>query len=300
MSASAAAAELLSASKMFGGVAKQFTHRSAATGTPMRFSVFLPPANNNNGSAPPPVLYYLSGLTCTDENFTHKAGAQRYAAEHGVVLVAPDTSPRREEGGKPALPGEDDAYDFGSGAGFYVDATEPPWAGDGGYNMFTYVNEELPAVVAATLPASSACSERRSVFGHSMGGHGALVSALRHPGRFRSASAFAPISNPTRCPWGEKAFGGYLGSVDAGREYDATELARRYDGPLLPILVDTGTADGFLESGQLLPENFERAAAANPQLDVESRMQDGYDHSYNFIATFVGEHVGFHAKHLFD
>jgi S-formylglutathione hydrolase len=295
------AAQLVASSKMFGGAVQQFVHASRSTKTPMRFSVFVP--KGACAARPAPVLYYLSGLTCTDENFTHKAGAQRAAAAHNVILVAPDTSPRPslsgEGGGRAPFDGEDDSYDFGSGAGFYVDATKAPWAGEGGYNMYSYVNEELPEVVADTLQGA-ACSERRSIFGHSMGGHGALVSALKNPGVFKSVSAFAPISNPTRCAWGEKAFTGYLGSVDAGKAYDATELAKHFEAPdPLPVLIDTGTGDNFYSDGQLLPENFEAACAENSaMLKCESRLQEGYDHSYNFIASFVDDHVSFHAEHL--
>ena len=282
--------KLVSSSKLFGGIIKQFTHDSAVTKTPMTFSVFLPA-----GASRMPVLYYLSGLTCTDENFTHKAGAAQHAAKHNIILVAPDTSPRRT--GDP-LSGENDAYDFGSGAGFYVNATKSPWSGDGGYSMDDYVNQELPDVVIETLGKDVVDPERRSIFGHSMGGHGALTSALRNPGRYRSCSAFAPISNPMKCPWGVKAFEGYLGTVEAGAEYDATELAKTYVGPDLKILIDTGTGDDFYQQGQLLPENFVAACENNKLIDVNSRMQEEYDHSYNFISTFVGEHVEFHAKHL--
>ena len=280
---------------------KQYVHASKSTYTPMRFSVFVPPGASV--STPAPVLYWLSGLTCTDENFTQKAGCQRYAAEHNIILVAPDTSPRPDkdvENGRAPFEGENDSYDFGSGAGFYVDATEDPWAGKGGYNMFSYVNSELPEVVQHTLEGA-ACEDRCSIFGHSMGGHGALISALRNPGRFKSVSAFAPISNPTRCPWGQKAFNGYLGTVDAGKKYDATELAAQYTGEdPVNILIDTGTADNFFKDGQLLPENFEAACRENAggMIKCESRLQEGYDHSYNFIASFMQEHVSFHAKHL--
>jgi S-formylglutathione hydrolase len=290
--------KLVSASRLFGGMVKQFIHESSVTKTPMRYSVFLPP-NLKQGSIP--VLYYLSGLTCTDENFTHKAGAAQHAAKHNLILVAPDTSPRRTGD---SLVGEDDDYDFGSGAGFYVNATESPWSDEGGYYMDDYVNQELPAVVKEALGKTDrgnnvVCPTRKSIFGHSMGGHGALTSALRNPGKYKSCSAFAPISNPTKCPWGQKAFKGYLGSVDAGIKYDATELAYIYQGPeQLNILMDTGTGDDFYEQGQLLPENFVNACNTNELIHVESRMQDGYDHSYNFISTFVGDHIDFHAVYL--
>ena len=289
------ASTLISSAKLFGGIVKQFTHQSTTTNTSMRYSVFVPGTNHSAGKKMP-VLYYLSGLTCTDENFTHKAGAAQHAAKHNIILVAPDTSPRRSSTDD-SLPGEDDAYDFGSGAGFYVNATESPWS-DNGYKMDDYINQELPDVVAEALGDDVVDSEKRSIFGHSMGGHGALTSALRNPGMYQSCSAFAPISNPTQCPWGEKAFEGYLGSVNAGMEYDATELVKTYAGPKLDILMDTGTGDNFYDQGQLLPENFVNAADRNELIDCTSRMQDGYDHSYNFISTFVGEHIEFHAKAL--
>jgi S-formylglutathione hydrolase len=286
--------KLVSSARLFGGMVKQFTHESVVTKTPMRYSVFVPAG----GKGSLPVLYYLSGLTCTDENFTHKAGAAQHAAKHNIILVAPDTSPRRT--GEP-LKGEDDEYDFGSGAGFYVNATQHPWANEGGYSMDDYINQELPAVVREALGGSDVvCPDRKSIFGHSMGGHGALTCALRNPGTYQSCSAFAPISNPThpKCAWGQKAFEGYLGSVEAGSAYDATELAHTYNGPSLNVLMDTGTGDNFYEQGQLLPEHFVAAAAKNSWLEVESRMQEGYDHSYNFISTFVGDHIDFHSTFL--
>jgi S-formylglutathione hydrolase len=248
----------------------------------MRFSVFVPGAANQRF----PVLYFLSGLTCTDENFSTKAGAQRYAAEHGIALVIPDTSPRSVN-----LPGEDDSYDFGSGAGFYVDATVEPWRRH--YRMYTYLPEELPRLVAQHFPVDT---DRQGIFGHSMGGHGALVVALRNPDEFKSVSAFSPISSPMRCPWGQKALSGYLGNDESTwREYDATELIRMrgYDRP---ILVDQGMADEFLVE-QLKPELLEAACReANVPLSLNRR--EGYDHSYYFIATFVGEHIAWHARAL--
>jgi S-formylglutathione hydrolase len=249
----------------------------------MRFSVYRPPQAE---TGPVPVLYWLSGLTCTEENFTVKAGAQRYAAEHGVMLVAPDTSPRGLN-----LPGEDDAYDFGSGAGFYVDATEAPWSAQ--YRMYSYITGELPKLVLDEFPGDA---ERQGVFGHSMGGHGALVCALRNPDLYRSVSAFAPIVAPTRVPWGKKAFCGYLGAERASwRKYDACELI--HDGARAPeILVDQGTVDGFLEE-QLRPELLREACEATGQ-PLNLRMQDDYDHSYYFIASFVGDHIAHHAKAL--
>merc|ERR1719454_1461984 len=250
----------------------------------MTFSIFLPPGVSSASKAP--VLYYLSGLTCTDDNFTHKACAQRAAAAHGVALVAPDTSPRGLD-----IEGEHDSYDFGSGAGFYVDATVEKWKKH--YNMYTYITKELPELISGLFPVDP---EKRSITGHSMGGHGALVCHLKNPGMYSSVSAFSPICNPTVVPWGEKAFTGYLGSVEAGKAYDATELVSSYSGPKVPVLIDQGTADGFLEN-QLKPKNFFIAAAKNGY-NVELRMQPLYDHSYYFISTFMRDHIDFHARAL--
>ena len=275
--------EILSETKCFGGRQRTIRHDSQSTGTPMQISIYLPPAAEEGRV---PVLYYLSGLTCTEENVTTKAGAQRYAAECGIALVCPDTSPRGLD-----LPGEHDDWDFGSGAGFYVDATESPWRNH--YRMYSYVTEELPEVLAAE---PSIDCDRASITGHSMGGHGALVIGLRHPDRFASISAFAPIVAPTRCPWGEKAFGAYLGADRASwNAYDATELVRRASHPE-EILIDQGTADGFLKE-QLKPELFETACRESGQA-LRLRMQDGYDHSYFFIASFIGDHVAHAARAL--
>jgi len=275
--------EILSEQRCFGGMQGIYRHDSAETGTPMRCAVFLPPAAQ---AGPVPVLYFLSGLTCTEENFTVKAGAQRRAAELGLALVMPDTSPRGTD-----LPGEHDSYDFGSGAGFYVDASEAPWAVN--YRMYSYVTRELPALVAEQFAVDEA---RTGIFGHSMGGHGALVCALRNPGRFRSVSAFAPIAAPMHCPWGEKAFNGYLGpGRTAWRSWDATALIE--DGHRLPeLLVDQGLADTFLAT-QLMPERLEQACAA-AGIPLTLRRQPGYDHSYFFIATFVADHLEWHAARL--
>lgn len=275
--------ETISEAKCFGGIQGVYSHDAEATKCAMRFSVFVPPQAK---SGPVPVLYWLSGLTCTEENFTVKAGAQRYAAEHGVMLVAPDTSPRGVD-----LPGEDDSYDFGSGAGFYVDATEAPWSAH--YRMYSYITSELPKLILANFPGDGA---RQGVFGHSMGGHGALVCALRNPGLYKSVSAFAPIVAPTRVPWGEKALAGYLGADRANwRQYDACELIG--DGARMPdILVDQGTADNFLEE-QLKPDLLREACDAAGQ-KLTLRMQDGYDHSYYYIASFVGDHIAHHARAL--
>lgn len=275
--------------KMFGGRVQKWTHVSDVTKTPMTFSVFLPPQAESQGTVP--VLYYLSGLTCTDDNVTQKACAQRAAAAHGIALVAPDTSPRGCN-----IEGEDDSYDFGSGAGFYVDATEPKWATN--YNMYSYITKELPAIINTNFPVDS---RRVGISGHSMGGHGALTIALRHPDVYRSVSAFSPICNPMKCPWGEKAFTGYLGSVEAGREHDATELmlSRGASPVLQDILIDQGTSDNFYSGpvNQLLTENFGEACKAKGQA-CTIRMQEGYDHSYFFIATFMEDHIAFHAKYL--
>ena len=275
--------EIISEARCFGGTQGVYSHSAETTKCTMRFSVYRPPQAE---AGPVPVLYWLSGLTCTEENFTVKAGAQRYAAEHGVMLVAPDTSPRGLD-----LPGEDDAYDFGSGAGFYVDATESPWSAH--YRMYSYITDELPKLILDNFPGEKA---RQGVFDHSMGGHGALVCALRNPDLYRSVSAFAPIVAPTRVPWGDKAFRGYLGEERASwRKYDACELIR--DGARAPeILVDQGTLDGFLEE-QLRAELLREACEAAGQ-PLNLRMQDDYDHSYYFIASFIGDHIAHHAKAL--
>jgi S-formylglutathione hydrolase len=256
----------------------------------MRFAVYTPPQAE---SGPVPVLYYLAGLTCTEETFQIKAGAQRYAAEHGMMLVSPDTSPRDA-----GIPGEDDDYDFGTGAGFYVDATRDPYSRR--YQMYTYVTEELPELVRDTFP-TKADTGRQGIFGHSMGGHGALVLALRNPEKYQSVSAFAPAAAPTLAPWGEKAFSGYLGDSEEDRErwkeYDASELVKRYpfaDGR--EILVDQGTDDVFLEE-QLYPHVFEEACREAGQ-PLTLRRQEGYDHGYYFISTFMQDHVRHHARTL--
>ena len=274
----------LSQHRCFGGTQGFYSHAARETRCTMRFSVFMPP---RAGDARVPVLYWLSGLTCTEENFTVKAGAQRVAAQLGLAIVAPDTSPRGLN-----IAGEADAYDFGLGAGFYVDATEPPWAS--GYRMYSYVVHELPAVIARAFPVDAG---RSGIFGHSMGGHGALVAALRNPRQYRSVSAFAPIASPMRSPWGEKALTGYLGADRARwREYDATALLedRGWNGP--PLRVDQGTSDTFL-TAQLKPELLQEACRrAGVPLDLHLR--EGYDHSYYFIATFMEEHLRYHAGNL--
>jgi S-formylglutathione hydrolase len=275
--------ETLSEQPCFGGKVGFYRHDSRAVGLPMRFAAFTPP---QAARGPVPVLYYLAGLTCTEETFVAKAGAQRLAAELGLMLVAPDTSPRGA-----GVPGEADDWDFGVGAGFYVDATREPWSKH--YRMYSYVTEELPALVAESFAARP---DRQGVFGHSMGGHGALVCALKNPDKYRSVSAFAPICAPSQCPWGEKAFGGYLGpDRDAWRAYDASELVKQAPRPDA-IFIDQGTSDKFL-ANQLKPEIFEEACRQAGQRLV-LRRHEGYDHSYYFIATFVDDHLRHHAAAL--
>ncbi len=275
--------ETLSTSTAFGGTQGVYRHASTATGTDMTFAVYVPP---HAPDARLPVLWFLSGLTCTHANVMDKGEYRRACAEHGVILIASDTSPRGE--GVP----DDDAYDFGQGAGFYVDATEQPWAAN--FNMKRYVEDELPALIAAEFPMAD--MTRQGITGHSMGGHGALTIALRNPDRFRSVSAFAPIVAPLHCPWGEKALTGYLGPDRADwRAYDACALIA--DGArVADILVDQGEADGFLDD-QLKPALLAEACAA-AGIKLTLRMQPGYDHSYNFISTFMPDHVAWHAERL--
>ncbi len=274
----------VSRNRCFGGVQGVYSHEARETACPMRFGVFLPPQAE---AQPVPVLYWLSGLTCTEENFIVKAGAQRVAAELGLAIVVPDTSPRGLK-----IPGESESYDFGLGAGFYVDAVQPPWSR--GYRMYSYVVKELARLIESEFPVDPA---RTGIFGHSMGGHGALTIALKNPAYYRSVSAFAPISSPMRCPWGEKALTGYLGADRAPwREYDATALLaeRGWSGPAL--LVDQGTDDQFLES-QLKPELLKEACRRSG-VSLDLRLQAGYDHSYFFIASFIEDHLRFHARNL--
>jgi S-formylglutathione hydrolase len=274
--------ETLSTNKSHGGTQGVYRHHSAETGTDMTFSVFLPP---RAADGPCPIVWYLSGLTCTHANVTEKGEHRAACAQLGLIFVAPDTSPRGE--GVP----DDEAYDFGQGAGFYVDATEAPWSAH--FRMYSYVVEELPALVAAEFPADM---ERQAIMGHSMGGHGALTLALRNPGRYRGCSAFAPIVAPSQVPWGEKALGGYLGDDRAAwRAHDAVALIE--DGARVDeILVDQGIADDFL-AGQLRPDLLEAACAA-AGIPLELRMQPGYDHSYYFISSFMAEHLAWHAERL--
>ncbi|UCV17646.1 S-formylglutathione hydrolase [Ferribacterium limneticum] len=276
--------ENLSCQKSAGGWTKRYRHRSTTLGCNMTFSIYLPPQIESGEKLP--VLYWLSGLSCTDETFMQKAGAQRIAAELGMVIVAPDTSPRGDD-----VPGDPDGgWDFGHGAGFYLNATQAPWAQH--YRMHDYVVHELPALIEASFPVS----DKRGISGHSMGGHGALVCALRNPGRYQSLSAFAPICNPMIVPWGEKAFSRYLGEDRSQwREWDASQLIATA-AEKLPILIDQGDRDQFL-SVQLKPEVLQVAAlAAGHPLDL--RMQHGYDHSYYFIASFIEDHLRHHARAL--
>ena len=276
--------EIVSSNKSFGGWHKRYRHRSASLNCDMVFAVYLPPQAEQGARLP--VLYWLSGLTCTDENFMQKAGAQRLAAELGLIIVAPDTSPRGE-----GVPDDaNGAYDFGLGAGFYVNATQEPYARH--YRMYDYVVHELPELIEAHFPVT----DKRGIAGHSMGGHGALICALKNPGRYQSVSAFAPICNPVNCPWGEKALGLYLGEDRSRwREWDASLLIAEAV-ERLPILVDQGDRDDFLE-GQLKPQALDVAAKATGH-PLTLRMQPGYDHSYYFIASFIDDHLRHHAQAL--
>lgn len=288
MASDSAAFEISKKIRTFDGILHVCSHASSSTKTKMTFAVFLPAAASPDARVP--VLYFLSGLTCTWENFMTKAGGLAFAAKHNIAIVCPDTSPRGA-----GIEGESDAWDFGVGAGFYVNASEAKWAPH--YNMFTYVTSELPTLLAGQFPSLD--TSRASITGHSMGGHGALICALRCPGVYRSVSAFAPISHPSACPWGQKAFTGYLGADSAAwREWDATELVARYTGPALHVLIDQGEADEFYVKKQLLPEDLVAAAAASPAVKVQLNMRAGYDHSYYFISTFIGDHVAHHAAHL--
>jgi S-formylglutathione hydrolase len=280
-----AAMKLIGENRCFGGRQLRYSHSSGVLGCDMTFSIFLPP-QAETGKVP--VVYWLSGLTCTDENFVTKAGAQRYAADLGIAIVAPDTSPRGE--GVPDDPGG--AYDLGLGAGFYVNATQSPWRQH--YRMYDYIVDELPALIAREFQVDSASV---GISGHSMGGHGALTIALKNPGRFRSVTAFSPICSPLNCPWGEKALGNYLGpDRDVWREYDTTALLAA-SSERLPVLVDQGSADNFLAE-QLKTPLLEQACA-EAEYPMTIRMQEGYDHSYFFISSFIGEHLAFHAGCLY-
>ncbi|MCO5554917.1 hypothetical protein L7F22_008455 [Adiantum nelumboides] len=275
----------VSSNKMFDGFNRRYKHLSAACGCHMNFSIYFPPAAD---TARVPVLYWLSGLTCTDENFIQKSGAQRAAAKEGIALVCPDTSPRGLN-----VEGESDSYDFGVGAGFYLDATEKKWKN---WQMYTYVTRELPSLLSANF--SQLDTTRASIFGHSMGGHGALTIFLKNSDKYKSTSAFAPICNPVTSAWGQKAFHGYLGSDQSRwKEYDATELVKNYKGQKTTILIDQGDADKFLHEKQLLPDKFQEACNL-ADMPLILRTQPEYDHSYFFIATYVDDHIHHHAKAL--
>ena len=275
--------ETVSEHRCFGGMQGVYRHHSQCTGTPMQFSVYLPSATSRGKC---PVLWFLSGLTCTEENFTVKAGAQQHAERHGMIVVVPDTSPRGT-----GIEGEDESYDFGTGAGFYVDATRPPWHES--YRMYSYITQELQDLISDSFPIDSSS---QGISGHSMGGHGALTIGLKNTHLYRSISAFSPICSPKKCPWGQKALRGYLGDDESTwNQYDAVELIREgYRSS--EILVDQGTKDNFLQE-QLKPELLASVCADSDQ-PLQLRMQDGYDHSYFFIASFIEEHIAFHAASL--
>ena len=268
--------------RCFDGLQQRFKHASSSLNCEMHFSVYLPPQASERRV---PLLYWLSGLTCTDENFVSKAGAQRYAAEHGIAIVAPDTSPRGE--GVPDDP--DGGWDFGQGAGFYLNATEAPWSEH--YHMYDYIADELPALIRDNFDVDA---DNASIFGHSMGGHGAITIALKNRDRYRSVSAFSPIVSPSTVPWGEKAFGNYLGADrEAWKNHDTCELIRR-GAAQLPLLVDQGLADDFLE--EQLQTSLLESACADMDYSATIRMQPGYDHSYFFISSFIESHIAFHAQ----
>ena len=269
--------------KEFGGWLNRYEHQSTSCNCSMTFSVYLPPQAETENV---PVVYWLSGLTCTDDNVRTKAGAQRYAAELGLALVMPDTSPRGDD-----VADDEDRYDLGKGAGFYVNATQAPWSKH--YQMYEYVTVELPALIEKSFPVIPGV---KSISGHSMGGHGALICALMEEGAYRSVSAFSPICHPVKSPWGEGCFSAYLGdNKEAWKGYDATELVKA-GCAVIPVLIDQGLADEFLQ-GQLFPQDLEAAYKARG-IPMTLRMHEGYDHSYHFISTFIGEHLAYHAKAL--
>jgi len=273
---------LKSSVKCFGGFVNRYNHQSSTVKTAMTFSVFIPHKEEENQKFP--ILYWLSGSTCTDENFITKAGAQRAAAKQKILLVMPDTSPRDA-----GVEGETKSWDFGVGAGFYLNATEEKWSHN--YRMYDYIVHELPSLIKANFPVLDSAS----IFGHSMGGHGALTIYLKNHEKYRSVSAFAPICNPSLCPWGEKALTGYLGADKSKwMEYDATELIKLHKGEKLHFLISQGTEDNFLKQKQLLPENFKTAAEAHGHT-VDLRLDEGYDHSYYYISTFIEDHINYHA-----
>lgn len=278
----------------FGGKLLKLSHASSTVGCDMAFNLYLPPQATTNKLHKVPLLIWLSGLTCTGDNCSEKGFFQHGASEKGIAVLYPDTSPRGMN-----IQGEDDSYDFGSGAGFYIDATADPWSKN--YKMYSYITQELPKVVFGEFSQIDSLSV--SISGHSMGGHGALSLYLKNPGMYKSCSAFAPIANPLKCPWGEKAFKGYFGESDwqkRGAEYDSTELIKNWKGKDVDILIDVGTGDNFYKQGQLLPENFAAAAKeAGLEPGINIRMQPDYDHSYYTMASFADDHVQHAAKHLF-
>ncbi len=276
--------KLVKQHQCFGGTVSYYFHSSSTCNIEMRFSIYQPPQAKLKSL---PILYFLSGLTCTAENFMAKAGAQQFANKYELILVVPDTSPRNT-----GIAGEDDDWDLGTGAGFYINATSQPWKKH--YQMYSYLVEELPEIIAKNFPIQP---DKQSIFGHSMGGHGALICALKNPEKYQSVSAFAPIAAPMRCPWGEKAFTNYLDTNQENwRDYDASELVLT-SGYNRPILIDVGTADPFLAQKQLLPEVFENSCK-KVGLPLTLRMQENYDHSYYFIASFIEDHIRYHAEAL--
>lgn len=281
-----AAPKLISSARCCGGFQKVFEHTSNVLKCNMKFGIYLP---TKSESVKVPVLYWLSGLTCTEQNFITKAGAQKYAEEYGIAIVAPDTSPRGCN-----IEGEEDSWDFGTGAGFYINATQEKWKTN--YNMYSYITSELPTYISSHFPV---LITKQAICGHSMGGHGALICALKNPGMYKSVSAFAPICNPVNCPWGQKAFSGYFGSnKEEWKEWDACHLVKKFKGPSFSyILIDQGKGDNFLAQNQLLPENFVDACR-EVGMQVVLRMQEDYDHSYYFISSFIGEHIKHHADIL--
>ncbi|KAK6644553.1 hypothetical protein RUM43_000820 [Polyplax serrata] len=277
----------ISSSRCFGGYQKVFSHDSIELKCPMKFSVYLPPAAEEQKV---PLIYWLSGLTCTERNFIEKGGAQQYASKYGIMIVGPDTSPREVN-----IPGEDDSFDFGSGAGFYVDATQDPWKKN--YRMYSYVTKELPQLIAENFPV---IPNMQSIMGHSMGGHGALICALKNPGKYQSVSAFAPISNPMKGNWGRKAFTGYLGpDTSTWSDWDTVELIGKYNGPPIELLVEQGKDDEYLDKKELLTENLLTACQKKAgEVRLVLNMREKYDHSYFFVSTFIADHIAYHAKFL--
>jgi len=278
--------KLVSSAKCFNGYQKVYQHHSEQLKCDSKFAIYFPSTYETTKL---PVLIWLSGLTCTEQNFITKSGFQQFAEKYQIVVVAPDTSPRGL-----SIEGWNTSWDFGEGAGFYVDATEPKWAEH--FHMYSYVNDELHQLLAKSFNVDMS---RVSIFGHSMGGHGALISFLKNPNKYRSCSAFAPIANPSNCNWGIKAFTNYIGADNENwKKYDATELALVYTGPQCDILVDQGSEDGFLKDKQLMPEILQNAAKTNGKINLHLNFREGYDHSYYFISTFMEEHFKHHAKHL--